>query len=86
MDALAASEAASKGLTGNGDRQKDPVRSLFENMRISIETSLSRVITRARQFKNMVKRGLLIEVFLKWARKVFRGNNNTPPTYRPQVP
>ena len=66
MDALAASEAASKGLSGNGDRQEDPLKILMRNIIISMQTTFSRVVTRARQIKNFIKRGLVFKMLKKW--------------------
>ena len=71
VDALAASEAASKGLSGNGDRQEDPLKTLMRNIVTSLQTSFSRVITRARQIKNYIKRGLVLRVLKKWTKSMF---------------
>mmetsp|Transcript_7030 Transcript_7030/g.10437 ORF Transcript_7030/g.10437 Transcript_7030/m.10437 type:complete len:593 (+) Transcript_7030:143-1921(+) len=82
VDALAASEAASKGISGNGkgDQQKDPLKTLIENISISVGTSATRVITRVRQFKNMVQRGLFPQKLVKWLKKLFRRNSTPPPS------
>lgn len=76
VDALAASEAASKGLSGNGDRQEDPLKTLLKNIVTSLQTSFSRVITRARQIKNYIKRGMILTVLKKWTKGMV--NENSP--------
>ena len=75
MDALAASEAASKGLSGNGDRQEDPLKTLMRNIIISMQTTFSRVVTRARQIKNFIKRGLVFKMLKKWTGYIMQSNS-----------
>jgi hypothetical protein len=76
VDAQAASEAASKGLTGNGDRQQDPLRTLVENMSTSIQTTVNRVVTRFRQLKNILRRGIAGEKLIRFFKNLFRDRRN----------
>eukprot|EP01036_Dinobryon_divergens_P029755 gene29755-38896_t len=86
VDALAASEAASKGLSGNGDRQEDPLKTLLKNIVTSLQTSFSRVITRARQIKNYIRRGMLLTVLKKWTKGMVPENRPAAASADPSTP
>jgi hypothetical protein len=72
---MAASAAASNGLTGSGDKSKDPMRNVLEQMMISCNTSWQRILTRLKQIKNIIYRKELLKAVAKWLNKLFFNKN-----------
>lgn len=65
MDSAAASLAVSTGLTPQGDQEEDPLQTVRTQIFITLQTTWIRITTRAKQWKNAVKRG---DVWTKWRR------------------
>eukprot|EP00981_Chlorochromonas_danica_P014058 scaffold7245_cov197-Ochromonas_danica.AAC.18 len=57
VDAVAASEAASKGLSPDGDKQKDPLREVCDHVMITLKVTWQRCVTRYKQLANAFHRG-----------------------------
>lgn len=69
VDALAASYAASKGLAKDGDKRKDPILVVKEQIYITGVTTWTRLYTRYKQARNVVKNGDIMKVVKKWWKK-----------------
>lgn len=87
MDYVAASIAASRGLSPNGDEQKDPLQTLKEQINITLATTGFRILTKMKQFKNMIKRGEAVQHILRFVKNltysILRRNNTKN---KPQAP
>jgi hypothetical protein len=76
VDAAASSVAASRGLGENGDKNRNPVTEVKEQVIMVVSTTWGRFVTRIKQLKNALRRGKLWIVVKKAVKKAGNGNGN----------
>lgn len=81
MDQSAASEAVSRGLAMVGGTPRDPAQVVAQQMGLAVRTSIDRIVTRLKQIRNAVSRGIAIKKLKRWLLKYF--SRFRDPKYRP---
>lgn len=79
VDASASSYAASRGLSPEGDKQKDPVRIVRDQIAITLFTTWGRIVTRFKQLRNVIKQRKVMPKLKKWFSKFSNKNKNIKP-------
>ncbi|KAJ1403767.1 hypothetical protein B484DRAFT_457475 [Ochromonadaceae sp. CCMP2298] len=84
VDAAASSVAASRGLTPDGDKERDPINQVKEQVILVVSNTWGRIVTRIKQWRNALKNGKIWVVVKRTVLKRnghngHNGHNKTAP-------